>query len=56
VTAYDWVLIGWWGLGTLLTISLIGRKRDPITPGQAMWVLILNVTLTVGMLMTRGVL
>lgn len=56
VSWFDWILLGWWAIGAILTISCIDKPRKPTTPGVAILVLIINVALTLGLLWTRGVL
>lgn len=49
---FDWLLITWWIVGVLLTISLIGRERKPVTPATAVTVTIINALLIVGLVAT----
>lgn len=53
---FDWVLIGWWSLGTVLSIAMIGKPRTPITPTGALIGLVITVALVLGLLWSRGVL
>jgi hypothetical protein len=39
---YAWILVGAFVLSTLVSIGTIGKPRDPITPGMAVGVTILN--------------
>lgn len=54
MTWFDWVLIGWWAIGAVLTIGFIGKPRGPLTPTHAVTQLIVCVVLTLGLLWTRG--
>lgn len=56
MTWFDWTLIGWWTLGSLLTIAFIGSPREAIKPSAAIISVVLAVTFTLGLLWTRGVL
>lgn len=42
-------LAGWYLLGSLVTVSRIGRAREPLKPGEAVVVLIINGVMMVGL-------
>lgn len=54
MTWFDWALVGFWTLGTLLVVLTVGQPRKPITPGLAAWILVVNSLWTLGLLWTRG--
>lgn len=41
MTWFGWFLIGYWAANALGSIALIGHRRDPITPGVAVALVIL---------------
>jgi len=48
VTWMDWVLVSVLSLAVLANIAMIGEEREPITPAQATFSLILNAALIAG--------
>lgn len=49
----DWILVGVLTLGALSTIAIIGRPREPLDPGVAAWLVLINVLLIIGLLLTH---
>ncbi|MFE3202234.1 hypothetical protein [Embleya sp. NPDC059237] len=47
-----YALIGYVALGTLLVLAAIGKPRQPITNGTAMYVVLVNAAIIVGLVMT----
>lgn len=42
MTWYAWVLVAAIGLNMLAAVARIGQPREPLTPAEAIWVLIIN--------------
>lgn len=56
MSVFMWVLVGVLALGALATVSLVGKRRDPVSPGLAVWSVVLNAALIVGILIDQDVL
>lgn len=53
MTWFDWALVSFWAVNALGTVLLIGRHREPVTPGVALGVIVVNALLVAG-LVTYG--
>lgn len=47
---FGWVLIGMYALSILVNVGTIGEYRKPLTPGSAVFIVILNTLLILGIL------
>lgn len=56
MNAWTWVLIAYFVANALGSVALIGRDRDPISPGVAVFCLFLYAGLTLILLFAVGVL
>ena len=45
---FDWVLVVYLGFNALITIAMIGRDRDPLSPSTAVVVTIVSALLVTG--------
>ncbi|MEU0937600.1 hypothetical protein [Embleya sp. NPDC005971] len=52
MTWFLYVLIGYFILGAMVTMAIVGKPRLPITNGAAMFVVLANAVITVGLVMT----
>lgn len=50
MTWFTWFLLSFWALNALATISLVGKKREPVTPAVAVGVVVVNGLLVAGLL------
>lgn len=53
MTWFEWSLIGFLGIESLLVIGYIGRPRKPITPGSAIITVVIYAAIIVGLVTTR---
>jgi hypothetical protein len=51
-----WLLIGWFALQGVVAVAIIGRPREPFTPGTAVVSLVLNTGLILATLRLGGAL
>lgn len=51
-----WLLAAYFAANLLGSIALVGKRREPITPGGAVVLVILYAGIIVGILSTGGVL
>lgn len=56
MTPFDWFLIVLWLVSALANILVVGRPRDPMTPGTAAASTVVALALIAGLLLTRGAL
>jgi len=42
MTWFAWTLVGWLTLGVVASIAVIGKPRQPVTPGLAVATLVIN--------------
>jgi hypothetical protein len=56
MTWFDYILLGLWILGALLTVGQIGKPRQPTTPSVGVIIVVLDLLLIAGLLATRGVI
>lgn len=56
MTWFDYILLAWWALGSLLVIGQIGKPRKTLEPSTAVVVCIINGLFVAGLLISRGVL
>jgi hypothetical protein len=50
---YLWLLVGWWALSALATVSAVGKPRKPTESSTAVVVVAISVVLAVGLVVTR---
>lgn len=53
MTWFDYVLIAWLAIGGLGAVLLIGKPRKPIDPAVAMWTVLINALLILGVVALR---
>jgi hypothetical protein len=53
MTWFDWTLTAWLAVGALAAVVLIGRHREPISPGVAAATVLINALIVVGVVMVR---
>lgn len=53
MTGFDWFLVGLWTVGILTTVLTVNRPRDPISPVVASVIVLLDLALIAGLLITR---
>ncbi len=56
MTWFDYTLLAWWAIGSLLVVGQIGKPRKPLEPSTVVVILILNALFATGLLFSRGVL
>lgn len=49
----DWVIVAFLALGTIGTITQVGKERKPIDPGQAALTTIINVSVIIALILTH---
>ena len=54
--AFDWILVAWWLFGTVLVVASVGKPRKPTEPSTAAIVVLINIALIAGLLISRGAL
>ncbi len=51
LNAWQWGLLGWLALSVVVSISMIGKERKPITPAVAVTVLLIDALLAFAVVM-----
>lgn len=46
MTPGEWVAVCWFALNALIKVGIVGKRRPPITPGIAVWELVVYALLT----------
>lgn len=54
MTWFDWLLVAYFAIHTVVTICLVGEPRKPILPGTAALVALGNGGLVFALVLTRG--
>lgn len=44
-----WILIGLFSFGTVVTVTQVGKPREPITPGSAVVSTLINLALIIAL-------
>lgn len=50
MTWFGWLIMSYFMLGSLLSVALIGQPREPLSPGTATFILVMNGLLILGIL------
>jgi len=51
MTVFDWLICLLMGAGALLNVRDVGKPRDPITPGLAALVVLINFAIILGIVL-----
>jgi hypothetical protein len=50
MTWFGWLVVAYWSANALGSVALIGRKREPITPGVAIGLIVVYALLIWGLI------
>lgn len=56
MNTFYWIFVIAVGLSCLITIGSVGKPREPLSGGMAALIVLVNVSIIVGILVSEGVL